>query len=73
MRELLMTLVRYRGEYVAFGKNQAMRMMLGEAEQPQGWPMHSAPAYFGGVVSPTHDRGILRGIEALPDLPQGAD
>lgn len=56
MRELLMRLIRYKGEYVVLGRNQAMRMLLNQVEQPQGWPMHSRPVYVGGVVSPIYSQ-----------------
>jgi hypothetical protein len=31
MKQLLMTLVRYRGEVVVLGRNQAMKMLLEKA------------------------------------------
>ena len=32
MKELLMRLIHYRGEYVVLGQNQAMKMLLSEDE-----------------------------------------
>jgi hypothetical protein len=35
MGELILTLIRYRGEYVVLGRNQAMKMLLGRSA-PKG-------------------------------------
>lgn len=59
MRELFLKLIRYRGEYVALGRNQAMKMLLNNKDVVNTWGTPLSP-----VINGQFSRGISRGTEA---------
>ena len=69
MKDLLMKLIRYRGQYVVYGRNQAMKMLLGRVTSAR------REVFVGGVVSPIYrQESTAYLLHRSPEIEaQGAD